>query len=150
MTALHALARGVDHPAPMRDRAPPLLVIAGLFAAPVAWAAQLLISYGLEGDACHAGADLQHAPFGPKAAVILVIGVIAVAGCIFALWSALRIWRLTWQEGPGDHHAGLSAGLGRTRFLGLSGLIAGSIFLIGSLFELLVPLLISPCASPFS
>lgn len=149
MTALHPLAHGVEHPSPMRHLAPAWLVLAGLFAAPAAWSVQLLVSYGLDGDACNAVLAAGPVPFGPKTVLLTVIGIMAVAICVFGFWAAQRTWRLTREEKPGDHHHGLTAGTGRTRFLGLSGMIAAVIFIIGSVFALLVPLLESPCLAPF-
>jgi len=149
MTALHPLANSVEHPAPLRHLASAWLVLAGLFAAPTAWVLQLLISYGLDGDVCSADPAAGPVPFGPKAVLLAVIGILAVATCIFGFWAAQRVWRLTREEKPGDHHDGLTAGAGRTRFLGLSGMIAAAIFIIGSVFALLVPFLESPCVVPF-
>jgi hypothetical protein len=149
MTVLHALAKGVDHPAPLRHRVPGWLVVSGLFAAPAAWSLQLLVSYCLNGDICPAGGRPAGPSLGATSAVVAAIGVVAVGTCLFGLWSSRQTWKLTRREGPGDHHEGLTAGLGRTRFLGLSGMVAGAIFLIASLFALLVPLLVSPCAALF-
>jgi hypothetical protein len=149
MTALHPLAHGVEHPAPLRHLAPAWLVLAGLFAAPVAWSLQLLVSYGLDGDACNADPAAGPVPFGLKAVLLAAIGIIAVATCVFGFWAAWRTWHLTREEKPGDHHHGLTAGAGRTRFLGLSGMVAATIFIIGAVFALLVPFLESPCVVPF-
>jgi hypothetical protein len=149
MTALHPLANGVEHPAPLRHLAPPWLVLAGLFAAPAAWALQLLISYGLNGDACSANPAAGPAPFGLNDILLAAIGTIAIATCFFGFWAARRTWQLTRNEKPGGHHEGLTAGAGRTRFLGLSGMIAAAIFIIGTAFALLVPFLESPCVVPF-
>jgi hypothetical protein len=145
MTALHPLARRVEHPAPQRHRVSPWLVTFGLFAAPTAWLLQFLISYGLNGDRCAADSVAQG---GPDRVVLAVIGCVALAICVCALWAAHRTWRLTQNEGVGDHHEGLTAGVGRTRFLGLCGLVAGAIFLIATLFALFVPFLTSPCVTP--
>ncbi len=149
MTALHALAKGVEHPAPLRQKAPAWLVTVGLFAAPVAWLLQLLVSYGLNGDLCRSGAAIGAQGPVARSVLLAIIGIFAVAICLLGLVSAFRTWRLTRREAPGDHHAALTAGVGRTRFLGLSGMVAGCIFLIATLFALLIPFLISPCAMPF-
>lgn len=146
MTALHPLAKRVKHPAPLRDRVSPRMVTFGLFAAPTAWLLQLFISYGLNGDRCGAHVASQ-AALG-RALPAVAAGVAAII-CVCGLWAARRTWRQTQKEGTGDYHEGLTAGVGRTRFLGLSGLVAGGIFLIATLFALIVPFLSSPCATPF-
>lgn len=144
MNARHPLSSGVEHPAPQRHNVPAWLVLAGLFGAPLAWLAQLLGSYLLNGDRCVTGAP----PPGAASTVLLAsIGVIAVPVALFALWAAWRTWRRTRTEADGDHHHALTVGAGRTRFLGLCGMVASLIFLAATLFELLVPLLQSPCAS---
>jgi len=144
MSALHPLAKGVEHPAPLRNSASPGLVVAGLFTAPAAWSLLLLVSYGLNGDACGASTGLQG---GGRSPLELAIGLIAVVACLLGLRAAHRTWRLTRHEGPGDHHEGLTAGLGRTRFLALCGIVGSSIFSVASVFELLVPFLVVPCIS---
>jgi hypothetical protein len=144
MTSLHPLAERVSHPSPLRGAAPWWLVLTGLFLAPTAWSLQLLVSYTLNGDRC----TLLHP--GPRVAVLALIVVVALAACGFGLFAAVRTWRLTQEEAHGDHHAALSAGTGRTRFLGLCGIIASSIFLAGVVFAFLIPLMVSPCAPAFS
>jgi len=144
MTALHPLASSIEHPAPLRAAAPPWLLITGLFAAPTGWGLQLLVSYGLEGDICH-----PSPPLGGRTLALALIGIAAVIVCLVGVWSGYRTWRLTRGEAGGDHHDALTAGVGRTRFLGLGGMIAAIIFAVGSMFGLLVPLLESPCAVPF-
>lgn len=143
MSARHPLSLGVEHPSPQRHNAPSWLVLTGLFGAPLAWLAQLLASYGLNGDTCTPGAP---PPDVASSILLAVIGIIAVPIALFALWAAWRTWRRTRGEAEGDHHKALTAGVGRTRFLGLCGMVASAIFLAAALFELLVPLLQSPCA----
>jgi hypothetical protein len=123
-------------------------MLGGLFAAPIAWSLQLLVSYGLTGDRCRT-ASSPGLSSGSSAVLQAVIGVIAVVVCALALLSAWRVWRMTREEGPGRHHEALTAGHGRTRFLGLCGIIASLTFLAASVFELIVPFLVSPCALPF-
>jgi hypothetical protein len=131
----------------MRDRAPGWLVVVGLFAAPTAWSLQLLVAYLVNGDQC--GVPLL-SPDGNAAGPSIVVvgaGVLALVVCLGGLWAAFRTWRLTRNEGPGDRDAALTAGVGRTRFLGLCGLVAGGIFLAATGFALLVPFLVTSCAA---
>ncbi len=146
MTALHPLARAVGHPSTLRHAAPKWLVLVALFLAPSAWSLQLLASYLLNGDTCTGGVASLLPP-GPRLVVLAVIGALATAACVIGLAAARRTWRLTRDEARGDHHAALTSGAGRTRFLGLCGIIASSIFLVGAIFALLIPLLVPPCAA---
>lgn len=147
MTALHPLASRIQHPAPLRHSAPPWLVLAGLFAAPAAWALQLLVSYGLNGEKCGVHRAVAVLPLGPRSVVLATIGTAAVVACLLGLWAAYVTWQLTREEARGDHHVGLTAGAGRTRFLGLCGIVSSSTFLIGTAFALLIPFLVPPCAA---
>ena len=139
MSSLHPLARKVDHPAPLRSRVSPRLVVAALFAAPIAWSSQLLLSYSLIGDACATSLPPV------RVTILVAVGVLAIAVALIGLAASYRIWGRTRAEATGDHHAGLTTGAGRTRFLGLCGLVGSTIFAIAAVFELLVPFLGSPC-----
>jgi hypothetical protein len=150
MSALHPLASRVPHPAPLRHRPPAWLIIVGLFGAPVAWSLQLLVAYVLVGDRCSGSFAGPTADYGFTGWIVAGVGVLAILACVGALLASWRIWRLTREEGPGRHHEALTAGHGRTRFLGLSGIIASLIFLAAAVFELIVPFLVPPCALPFS
>lgn len=148
MNTLHPLTTGVDHPAPQRGNAVPGLTIVGLLAAPVAWFLQLLISYGLQGDTCRGLVpSLLSASWGTRPSLAVAVEAIAAVVCAFGLGAAARNWRLTRNEGPGDHHAALSSGHGRTRFLALCGIIGSAIFLLATLFALIIPFLVPSCAA---
>lgn len=148
MKELHPLAPAVPHPAPLRHLAPKWLLLSALFAAPIAWGLQLLVSYAVIDDRCSvASAPVQGAD-GATVLVLGVISVLAIAISLGGLGSALRIWHLTREEGSGRHHETLTSGYGRTRFLGLCGIVGSLTFLAAAIFEFLVPLLVSPCASP--
>ncbi len=115
----------------------------GLLLAPAAWFLQLNASYLLGTSNC------PGAPAGVSAgvayALIVIAGIAAAALAALALWAAFRTWSLTREEGPGDETDALSSGHGRTRFLGLAGFIASSIFLTAIVFSLFVPLLEHTC-----
>jgi len=146
MTPLHPLANSIQHPSPHRHNPHPAIVLAGLSLAPVSWSLQLLVSYILSGDRCHDVGTLATTGT-TDPALVATLGVLAVAGCVIGFWAAWRTWRETRLEAPGDHHEGLTTGRGRTRFLGLAGIVASLIFLVGSVFEALVPMLESTCGS---
>ena len=131
----------IAHPAPARGRVAWWIVLAGLVVAPAAWFLQLNSSFVLGAAGCPG--------FGPSTSFVqlflVVIGVLAVLLALAALGSAVRAWTKTSREGPGDHHAALTGGHGRTRFLGLAGIIVSCIFLAAVCFALLVPWLVPAC-----
>ena len=141
---LHAGA-AVAHPAPNRNRASWLVIVAGLVLAPAAWFLQLNASFLLGAARC------PGAPAGPPAAIthaaIVVAGIAAAVLAVLALASAARVWSRTSTEGPGDYHAALTSGHGRTRFLGLAGLIVSCIFLVAVGFSLFVPWMVRACGA---
>ena len=131
----------IAHPAPARRRVAWWIVLAGLVVAPAAWFLQLNASFVLGAAGCPgfgAPTSLVHA-------LVVIAGAVAVVLAIGALASAIRAWTRTSREGPGDHHAALTSGHGRTRFLGLAGMIVSSIFLAAIVFALLVPWLVPSC-----
>ena len=135
----------VAHPAPNRDRVSWPIVAAGLVVAPAAWFLQLNASFLLGAAHC------PGAPPGPPAAIthaaIVAAGIAAAVLAVLALLSAARVWARTRAEGPGDHHAALTTGHGRTRFLGLAGLIVSCIFLVAVGFSLFVPWMVRACGA---
>lgn len=139
------LHRGAEaaHNAPNRNRVSWLIVTAGLVVAPAAWFLQLNASFLLGAAHC------PGAPPGPPApiahAAIVAAGIAAAVLAFLALASAAKVWSRARTEGPGDYHAALTSGHGRTRFLGLAGLIVSCIFLIAVAFLLFVPWMVRGC-----
>lgn len=133
--------RAPAHPAPARHRISSGWILAGLLLAPAAWYLQLDAAYVAGALGCNADA---HAP-GANTVLIGVGVAVSVVLAMAALFAARQVWQRTSSEGPGGYHDALSSGHGRTRFLGLAGLIASSIFLVATLFSLLVPVLVSRC-----
>jgi hypothetical protein len=135
----------VAHPAPNRNRASWLIVAVGLVLAPAAWFLQLNASFLLGAARC------PGAPLGPPAAIThaatVAAGIAAAVLAVLALASAARVWSQTRTEAPGDHHAALTAGHGRTRFLGLAGIIISCIFLVAVGFSLFVPWMVRACGA---
>ena len=130
----------IGHPAPARARVSWLIVAFGLVVAPSAWLVQLNASVVLGSKQC-----------GGEPAVwrlaIVAVGIAAAVLALAALASAANAWTRTRAEGPGDHHAALTSGHGRTRFLALSGIIFSCMFLIAVIFALFVPWMVSACSA---
>jgi hypothetical protein len=132
----------IGHPAPHRDRVAWSTILAALVLAPIAWYLQLNASFLLGGFGC---ADAT-APGHPAAhTAITGLGLVAAVLAVLALAQAMRAWSRTKAEGPGRHHTALTAGLGRTRFLALSGFIVSGLFVVAVGFALLALLLVHAC-----
>lgn len=136
--------RQAGRPAPQRDQIAGWIVAAGLLVAPAAWFIQLNASYLLGASHCP-GAPAGLSP-SVSYALIVAGGLSAACLAALALWAARRTWSLTREEGPGEAAVALNSGHGRTRFLGLAGMIVSGIFLIAIGFSLIIPLLERTCA----
>lgn len=112
--------------------------------APAAWAAQLLLGYGLAAHACFPKAVPLAAPPDPLWPWLAAISVLCIGLGLAACALAFRNWQVARQEGPGTHHRLLDVGEGRTRFLAMWGLLTSLMFLtalvFGSINLLWVPL----------
>jgi hypothetical protein len=128
-----------EHPSPHRGRVSLVALLLGLGIGPAAWAAQLMLGYGLSSYACFPGDQpFEHAPppgwSGERPgllAVNLACLVVALAGC----WISWASWRSTRQEKGGGSEALLRRGEGRSRFLALCGLLASAGFAVAILFD---------------
>jgi hypothetical protein len=124
-----------EHPAPHRARAPRWRQFAGVVAGPVAWAVQFNVGYGLTSYACHPGdrALAQVPPdwtaTRPAALALAIVAALVSAWGAYISWG---IWRAARQEKSGHL---LEAGEGRTRFLGVWGVITSLGFLAAILFD---------------
>jgi hypothetical protein len=89
---------------------------AGLFAAPSAWAAQLVLGYGVEEADCSAAGssfDLDTPTW--EAAIFGACGAVALAALVGAMWQ----WRETRDAN----------GLGRIGFMAFGGILISALFL---------------------
>lgn len=132
---------------------------AGLWLAPLAWAAAGLLAYITVSRSCEPGPNgvrlygVDH-PAVAQAAIATILGVAA-------LWS-LRLSYVSWRrlEGsaPPDDAAvereagardprahGLSPAWGRTRFVSFAGLLASSLFILGMVYFIVPTFLVNPC-----
>lgn len=142
MSSLHPLA-SVSHPSSLRDRVSPWLLGFALFAAPVAWFAQLNISVLLGMNRC--SSLREDAASSLVMGGLVAVGIAAFLIVLLALWAAARSWNLSRSEAGGDRHSALTSGHGRTRFLALAGLIANSMFLFAVGFSLFIPVFTLSC-----
>ncbi|MGE0259633.1 MAG: hypothetical protein AB7T18_12860 [Alphaproteobacteria bacterium] len=141
----YSLAR---HPAPHRDRVGLGAIFYGLFAAPIVWAGDLMIAYGLIGHACYPG----NLPLGQPTAGLgfvwwLVLGCHLVALALIAsgFFVSLRIWRLTGPPEGHSHHL-IERGEGRTRYFGIIGMGFSAMFFLITAAETISLALVPLCS----
>ena len=146
MMAAAKPSQTAHHPAPLRHRAPALLVMFILAGAPLAWLGQLIVTYLLASRACFPHVVPETLPTlrwlsSALAALIGAAIVVSFASLVAARW----LWRETRTEAEGARHHALSFGEGRTRFVALVGVIVSGLFSLACVFALAAYLLVPPC-----
>lgn len=137
-----------SHPSPHRERVGLVATFFGLWAAPAAWAGQLILDYGLTSYSCYPR-DFPRthviAGWGGIWWGLLAINIAAIIGAAAGTLVSYRDWQATRNEHPG--HAGhvLEAGIGRSRFLALLGIMTSLGFLAAIVFDLVVLLVVPLC-----
>lgn len=143
-------ARGHEHPSPHRARIGAAALLFGLAIGPAAWALQQMLGYGLSSHTCYpSDAPTGATPVGWSAALtsITVSGLVFLLLAIAGIAIALHAWRATREEKGGARNALPEVGEGRSRFLALSGVLAGSLFCFAILFDLAVSLTLRTCGT---
>lgn len=129
------------HPAPHRERVGLGAILYGLFAAPIIWAGNQFVTYGLASHACYPHAVPLPQPvagFGFVWPLMLACYIVALALCASGAWVARRTWRLSGTEVEGHAHHLLEKGEGRTRFLAVIGISFSLLFFCAVLFGVVV------------
>ncbi|GLI94504.1 hypothetical protein [Methylocystis echinoides] len=143
-------AYGVEHPAPHRGKVSDALLFSALLAAPLAWAAQLLLNYALAANACFPREAPKGAP-GPGwewlEPGLLTINLTALAVAFAATLVAAAMWRRTSEEAHGGHDRLIDVGHGRTRFFAIWGVWSGVWFIIQILFGTIAAIGAPGCGS---
>ncbi len=133
-----------DSPTADREGQPPrarrdgpgiVSLYAGMVIAPLAWALQMLIGYGLSAHACYPTDIALSAPLWGDLRTIL--GAVSVG-----LWLLLAVgwfiawrnWKATRVDSNADAQRIVQSGAGRARFMALCGLIVSSLFAVVQLF----------------
>lgn len=112
-----------------------LRLFAGIVIAPLAWALQVLIGYGLAAHACYPADAPLSAPLWPGLRAIvggssILLWLLLLAGCAIA-W---RNWKATRPPPGAGTQMAVEAAPGRERFMALSGLMVSGLFAVVQLF----------------
>lgn len=116
----------------------------GLFGAPVAWVAQLLLSEPFAAYACYPHQTPLSAPIFAGLPVILT--TISLACFAVALLSGFAAWS-SWQRFEKDRIS--KAGEDRNRFLAKLSVLSSFIFIVAVIFNICAVLLVPPCSPWF-
>jgi len=120
----------------------------GLFAAPAAWALQLISNYALLAHSCYPrNTPLSSPAFGGTRAVAIIVSVVLLIVAALTLVLAIRSWRATKRSGThtSDGDASTSIGEGRVRFMAQAGVLVSGIFVYGVVMAALPLLSMSTC-----
>ena len=103
----------------------------GLFGGAIAWFLQFCAGYALASEPCFRAGERLATPVPALQWTLLAMLVSMAAGIALALLSLIVSWRAyrrTKDEASGETVNLVEAGLGRTRFLSLWGVLLGSAF----------------------
>jgi hypothetical protein len=131
------------HPAPRRDVVPIGKLWFGIFAAPVAWALQTIVDYGLVSHYCYPGrAPVRSPTFSALRPTGLAVSAIVIVIVLAALATSMRSWNATRHGHDAEHHELLEIGEGRARFMAFAGVLLSVVFLFAVLMNAL-PLIVN-------
>jgi hypothetical protein len=137
---------GSDHPAPQRGRTDQTVLWLTVIAAPLAWAARLLINYSIAGQHCLGAADIgeRALPHG-RLTTILLIDLVAALIAAAAGYAARQRWLETQSEKGGGAHRLVHSGEGRTRFLAMCGMLTSALFGLAIIIDAIGAMIGPPC-----
>ncbi len=133
-------------PAPHRESSRPILVWFSILAAPLAWAARLLVNYTIAGQHCTGAANIgaMALPDG-RIATILLIDLLALLLAIIAGCIAYGRWREARSENTGGAHHLVHSGEGRARFLAMCGMLTSTLFGVAVIIDAIGTIIGPPC-----
>ena len=136
-------------PASHSERVGLFALFYGLFAAPIMWAGNFMVDYGLLSYACYPGGQ----PLGTGQSglgflfwLTLAFYVLTLAVCASGFVVSWRNWAKTGEESEGHAHHLIEAGEGRTRYLGIIGMSFAALFFIATALGLMIYIFEPLCA----
>jgi hypothetical protein len=137
---------GSAHPAPQRGNTHQGALWFSVVAAPLGWAAHLLVNYSIAGQNCLGAADIDGMarPDG-RLTAILLIDLAAILLAIIAGYIAFQRWLDTRTEKGGGAHHLVHSGEGRTRFLAMCGILTSALFGFAVVIDAIGSILGPPC-----
>jgi hypothetical protein len=142
------MSGGVAHPSPHRERAGFLEQMFAFAGGPAAWITQLVVNYAFASYTCYPR-------YAPRTSVVpgwggiwgglLALNLIAIVVALVAAWTGLRVWQATRGDGGGASGEVLEMAEGRTRFMGVVGIITGLFFLAAVVFDTIALFLVPQC-----
>ncbi len=121
-----------EHPAPHRERVSLWALFYGMFAAPIVWSGQLMVTYAFVAHGCYPG-DVPHAQSQPPLTWawtgVLVVDLAALCLIASGLWAAYRCWSLTDAPRAHGHHL-MDVGQGRIHYFAVVGMGFSLMFLL--------------------
>jgi MFS family permease len=143
-------SRRSTHPPPNRGEVQPLLVLAGIVVAPLAWIIQICICEALASHTCF---PREHPLSAPELTSLLRLVAAVSAGSLVgaslgfaAAWTSWRTARDGYTNSGERDPLGLLEHERRTRFLALVGVLGSSVFILGLLLTAMAAFVVSPCA----
>ena len=129
------------HPAQHRERVSLTALFFGLFAPPIVWAGNLMVTYALAVHACYPGPEpLDDVIQGFGFAWPLMLGcyLLTLIICSAAGAVSYRTWTITGRETEGHVHHLMEKGEGRTRYLALIGISFSVLFFSVTLIGVII------------
>lgn len=142
------MSGGIGHPSPHRERAGFAAQMFAFAGGPAAWVTQLIVNYAFASWTCYP----RHAPrmsvvpgWGGIWGGLLALNLIAIVVALLAAWTGWRVWRTTRGEGGGASGEVMEMAEGRTRFMGIVGIMTGLYFLGAVVFDTIALFLVPQC-----
>jgi hypothetical protein len=133
-------------PVAVRHTIRPAVLWFGVFAAPLFWSIQELVSYALIAHACYPRSVPLAAPASGRAETLAIAaGVIAFIVAAIGGVTALRIWRATRVKGEDGEETPRDVAEARTSFMGFAGLLLSTVFLLAIALNLGAIFLLPTC-----